>query len=674
VSIKCYYPSSNSLCQTYQLTFLFDLTETTNTNEFNEMKLLTKTLIWLLYNQTNISLSYYSDRLHILNSFNDKTSIKSLEHLYDLIDTINKYNNNLKQFSIQWPNIIHNIVTKIYKRRFLLPTNIINSTNQYHSIINDSIDNEIYTEPYPLIYFDEHAIKTILNITTYLYRKKRSINNIYNKLNNILVILTSRSKYLYDYKQQDKQLENFISSVPLRILIIDFNKISNKYIAEHIHSAFIHYTKYALASYPITYNYIETYEKFHNIINNNQLFNYYHRLCYPPEDILFKNNFTTNLIEIYDNSTIDCLLLTLFNNENNNLTLNNKFDYTFYQTSDNCFSQPVYRSLGDRNLYIQKISNGHWIIFHVDSLLPSIISIRQKFSSTTTSTLEPEFLYATDYANGPIIDDYNNETTLIDLPMSIPHCSDTPGIDILWESIDNEILNDNSLHSPHQWISKTNKTNLISPICNKYKISCHTIKFDLLIIIDSQYEYLSLIKTFLNIFFTLIESYYHRISLIILTSSTLNTFQYHLPLTLFNTINNRIIENFLSYIDEKNISMIELNQHLEHISNYLIKNQEFILNLSTQQIILTIPSRLNFNQTHIKEIIQRYSTIRYMVLDPYLKTDDDDEYNSQERENFLLSLTSSPSYINLFSSYAAYRDLTFHTIFRLLESLCGYIE
>ncbi|CAF4011194.1 unnamed protein product [Rotaria sp. Silwood1] len=120
--------------------------------------------------------------------------------------------------------------------------------------------------------------------------------------------------------------------------------------------------------------------------------------------------------------------------------------------------------------------------------------------------------------------------------------------------------------------------------------------------------------------------------------------------------------------------MIELNQHLEHISNYLIKNQEFILNLSTQQIILTIPSRLNFNQTHIKEIIQRYSTIRYMVLDPYLKTDDDDEYNNQERENFLLSLTSSPSYINLFSSYAAYRDLTFHTIFRLLESLCGYIE
>ncbi|CAF4002965.1 unnamed protein product, partial [Rotaria sp. Silwood1] len=94
-----------------------------------------------------------------------------------------------------------------------------------------------------------------------------------------------------------------------------------------------------------------------------------------------------------------------------------------------------------------------------------------------------EFFYATDYANGPIIDDYNNETTLIDLPMSIPHCSDTPGIDILWESIDNEILNDNSLHSPHQWISKTNKTNLISPICNKYKISRHTIKFDLLIII-----------------------------------------------------------------------------------------------------------------------------------------------------------------------------------------------
>ncbi|CAF3627693.1 unnamed protein product, partial [Rotaria sp. Silwood2] len=142
-----------------------------------------------------------------------------------------------------------------------------------------------------------------------------------------------------------------------------------------------------------------------------------------------------------------------------------------------------------------------------------------------------------------------------------------------------------------QWISNSNKSDLISPICNKYKISCQISKFDLLILIDSQYEYLSLIKTFLNIFLTLIEPYNHRFSLIILTSSTVDTFQYHLPLTLLNTINNKIIENYLSYIDEKNISIIQLNQHIEPISDYLIKNQEFLSNISTQQIILTMSSR-----------------------------------------------------------------------------------
>ncbi|CAF4379142.1 unnamed protein product [Rotaria sp. Silwood2] len=442
VSLKCYYPSSTPVCQTHQLAFLFDLTETTNKNELDQMKLLTKTLIWLLYNQTNISLSYYSDRFHLIHSFDEKSSIKSLEHLYDSIDTLNKHNEKPKRFSVQWPEAIHSIVTKIFKRRFFLPLNIINSTGQYQSITDDSIDDEIYTEPYPLIYSDEHAIKTILNITTYPYRKKRSIKKSYDKSNNLLVILTSRSKYLYDYKQQDKQLTEFIASVPLRILVIDFNKISNKNQAEYIHSAFIHYAKYALASCPVTYNYIETYEELGDVIYGKQLFNHYHRLCYPPEENLFKNNFTTTLIETSDSSTIECTLLTLFNNENDNSTLKDKFDYTFYETPDSCFSAPVYRSLGDRNLYVQKISNGHWLIVRVDSLLPSTMTIQQKLASTTTSTLEPEFFYATDYANGPMIDNWNNETIIVDLPISVPHCSDTPGIDILWESADNQILND----------------------------------------------------------------------------------------------------------------------------------------------------------------------------------------------------------------------------------------
>ncbi|CAF4385006.1 unnamed protein product, partial [Rotaria sordida] len=82
-----------------------------------------------------------------------------------------------------------------------------------------------------------------------------------------------------------------------------------------------------------------------------------------------------------------------------------------------------------------------------------------------------EFFYATDYANGPIVDNYNNATTIIDLPISVPHCSNTPGLDIIWESVDNQIFNDYSLHTPRQWISNSNKSDLISPICNKYKIS-----------------------------------------------------------------------------------------------------------------------------------------------------------------------------------------------------------
>jgi hypothetical protein len=351
------------------------------------MKLLTKTLIWLLYNQTKIALSYYRDTFHLINSFDNQTSSKiSLEHLYDSIDILNQNNETPKRFSVQWFEAIHNVVTKIYKKRLLLPIKQINSTELYQNQTNDTIDDEIYTEPYPLIYNDEHAIKTILNITTYLHKEKRSIKTQYNKLNHVLVILTSRSKYLYDYKKQDKQLAQFITSIPLRILVIDFNKISNKKISEYIHSAFIHNAKYALASLPLSYNYIETYDKSGDVIHGNQLFDDYHRLCYSSEE-----NLTTNLIEINDSSTIDCSLLTLFNNQDINSTLKEKFDYTFYQTTDQCFSAPVYRSLGDRNLYVQRISNGRWLIIRVDPLLPSTMSILQKFASTTTSTLSRKF-------------------------------------------------------------------------------------------------------------------------------------------------------------------------------------------------------------------------------------------------------------------------------------------
>ena len=352
------------------------------------MRLLTKTLIWLLYNRTKIALSYYKDKLHLIHSFHETTSAKSLEQLFDSIDIINKYLETPKRFSVQWYDAIHGIVTKIFKRRFLLPFNTMNSTiDQYQSIKNNSMDDEILTEPYSLIYSDEHAIKTILNITTNSYRRKRSLKIKYNKSNHVLVILTSHSKYLYDYKEKHRRLAKFIAKVPIRVLVVDFNKKSNKNLAEYIHSAFIYKAKYALASSPVMYNYIETYEELDDVIHNNQLFNYYHRLCYPPEENFLRKNFTATIIETKNNSMTECSLLTLFNQQIKNSTLKDKFDYTFYQTSDKCFSSPVYRSLGDRNLYAQKISNGQWFIIRVDPLLPSTMIIQRKFASTTTSTL-----------------------------------------------------------------------------------------------------------------------------------------------------------------------------------------------------------------------------------------------------------------------------------------------
>ena len=386
IQLKCYRSPSISNCQTEQLTFFFDLTQTTTNKELQQMKLLTKTLIWLLFNQTNIALTYYHHAIQLINTFDNQTSSKSLEYLYDSIDALNQNTDVPKRSNVRWSEALPTIVTKIYKRHFILPT--ISRVDQSLVQTNDSMEDEIYTEPYPLFYNDDEAIKTILNITTYIEREKRSLDTKYNRLNHLLVILTSRSKYLYDYQNQDRRLAQFISLLPLRILVIDFNQMSNKKFAEHIHSAFIHNTKYALASLPVPYNYIETYENYGDTIHGQQLFDHYQRICYPRED-----NHTSVIIETTTTTTTnersksDCTLLTLNFNQETDLILRNKFEYTFYPTTDQCYSAIVYRSLADRNLYAQRKANGQWIIVRVDPLLPSVVSLQQQFSLTTTSTL-----------------------------------------------------------------------------------------------------------------------------------------------------------------------------------------------------------------------------------------------------------------------------------------------
>ena len=285
-----------------------------------------------------------------------------------------------------------------------------------------------------------------------------------------------------------------------------------------------------------------------------------------------------------------------------------------------------------------------------------------------------EFFYATDYANGPMIDDSNNDTIIADLPMSVPDCSNNPGVEIIWESDGNSVPNDYYLSTPRQWISNSNQSDLITPVCNKYKISCRTFKYDILLLLDSQSEYSTLIQTFVRVFLSLIDPSNHRLSLIALTSTTIDPFQYHLPWTTIDNVNEQILNNFFAYTDNQNTSAVQLNRHLERISDYVIANQQPTSDIPSKQIIFTVSSRLNFDSMEMTYLIQRYPSIRYLALDPSLKTDDDDDDNQPERERLLRALVSSPWYTNLFASYAANRDLTFNTVFRVLESLCGSLR
>ena len=647
------------------------------------MQSWTKSLIWLLYNQTRIAVASYRDTFHLVQGFTNSTSPSSLEHLFDSIETINTHQGTLQRVSVPWSKAIQSVVTQIFKRRFLLPVAPLNVTDHSASTTNDSMEEEIYTEPYPLVYNDEQAIKTILNISTILERPKRASKARYNRDNHVLVILTTRSKSLYDYTSRDQRLAALIASVPLRVVTVDFNPISNRKVAEGIHSAFMDHAKHALASVPIAHNYIEMFEERGDALHGNQLFNHHDRLCHSAEE---KTRTTSNLVEASPSGTIDCPLITLLDNRQSNATLKERTEYTFYQTAEQCFSAPVYRSISDRNLYLQRISNGRWFIIRVDPLLPAPMIVGQQSPSTTTSTfarkcLVPierelflicfsilaEFVDATDYASGPLLDETTSEMVIVDVPVSVPHCSDRPGIDTLWESDDSVLIKEFSLSTSRSWFSHSNQTDVIIPKCNKYKLSCQTANFDLLLLLDCQQEYSVLLQIFLSTFLGFIEPNQHRFSLIVLSSGTVDPFQYHLPLTAMNTLSLTNVQPYLLYMDQENRSIVPLHEHLERISEHMTSNRPE----GSSSMILTVSSRLDFNRSAMENLTERYAAIRYMALDPNLKID----HNYQpDRDRLLRSLTSKPSSSNLFQSYAANRDLTFSTVLRILEALCGYLH
>lgn len=267
----------------------------------------------------------------------------------------------------------------------------------------------------------------------------------------------------------------------------------------------------------------------------------------------------------------------------------------------------------------------------------------------------------------------DNRTSSFDTPISVPHCSDAPGLNVLWESEDTLYANDYTLRSPRQWTANVNQSDLVAPVCNKFRVACHTINYDLLVLVDTNDQYTASIQTLLEIFLALLEPADHRLSFMVLSSATVDVFQYHLPLTSVNSITGRIVRNYLLYSGHDNSSVMPLNQHIQRASEYLTNNQRASSKSPAQQMVLTISSRLNFNRHEMERVIQRYSTIRYMALDPHLK-DDDDLLDDQERQKLLVALTSAPWYANAFWSYAANRDLTFSTVFRILESMCGYLR
>lgn len=262
------------------------------------------------------------------------------------------------------------------------------------------------------------------------------------------------------------------------------------------------------------------------------------------------------------------------------------------------------------------------------------------------------------------VDESTDRTTWIDFPIDVPHCSDQPGLELLFESDESRSIDNTSFPMSSAWISHVNQTEIVSPICNKYQIGCRKAQFDLLVVVDCFPEDGRFVANLLETFLNLIEPNDHRFSFVILTSTNVDSFQYHFPLSSIEKFDLNTIERYLIYLDNQNVSIVSLDKHLERLSDYLMSQRRIS---PTESILLTISSRLNIDRSSMSNLIERFSSIRYMMIDPQLKFDNLDSFQT------FRSFVSQPVEENFLFSFAAFRDLTFNLIFQLFERLCGHL-
>ena len=273
-----------------------------------------------------------------------------------------------------------------------------------------------------------------------------------------------------------------------------------------------------------------------------------------------------------------------------------------------------------------------------------------------------DLIDADDYAMGPMLEENPGEIIDDHWPTSVPHCSDTPGLNNLWESEKDS----QSTVELQRWFSTENRSISVQSSCNQYKVWCSNEQFDLLIVLNVEQKYSTLLKTFLRTFFALIAPSTHRFSVAVLTSTSVDPFEIHLPLSTIDQLNFNVVEQFLYRLDQENRSSILFVHQLEQLTDYMKRNQRSPS--SVPSTILTISSRFDFDRSAVQNLTHRDSIIRYITIDPQLKIDH--RYDLQ-RLRSLRSLASKPEDSNVFQVFSANRDLTFDTILRIFERFCG---